>query len=131
MRFDPLPAAASTPTEAAILSAEAIVVQFGGLAAISDVSLKVERHEVFGLIGPNGAGKTTLVNCLTGFQRPSGGRVVLGADDTAGWGPDRFRKHGVARTFQAGRLFKDMTVIENTEVAAVGLGFGRRHAREA
>ena len=114
-----------------VLKADTISVRFHGLAAISDVTLAVRRGEIFGLIGPNGAGKTTLVNCLTGFQRPSAGRIVLGEHDTAGWGPDRFRKHGVARTFQAGRLFKDMTVIENAEVAAVGLGLGRRHAREA
>jgi len=112
------------------LAAESISVRFHGLAAIAGVSIAVKRGEIFGLIGPNGAGKTTLVNCLTGFQRPSSGRVLLGGDDTAGWGADRFRKRGVARTFQAGRLFKDMTVIENTEVAAVGLGLGRRHARE-
>src|ERR1700761_4462696 len=97
------------------LAAEGISVRFHGVAAIADVSLTVKRGEVFGLIGPNGAGKTTLVNCLTGFQRPSEGRVTLGGDDTADWGPDRFRKRDVARTFQAGRLFKDMTVIENTE----------------
>ena len=116
--------------QAAELTAENIVVRFQGLTAISDVSLKVSRHEVFGLIGPNGAGKTTLVNCLTGFQRPSLGRVRLGGDDTTGWTPDRFRKQGVARTFQAGRLFRDMTVAENVEVTALGLGMSRRAAHQ-
>jgi branched-chain amino acid transport system ATP-binding protein len=104
-------------------------VRFQGLAAISDVSLTVQRHEVFGLIGPNGAGKTTLVNCLTGFQRPTEGRAILGGIDTAGWPTTRFREHGVARTFQAGRLFKDMTVTENVEVTAAGLGLSLRGAR--
>ncbi len=116
--------------QGAELSAVGIVVQFQGLLAISDVSLKVERHEVFGLIGPNGAGKTTLVNCLTGFQRPSAGRVLLAGEDTTGWSPDQFRKRGIARTFQAGRLFRDMTVAENVEVTALGLGMSRRGARE-
>jgi branched-chain amino acid transport system ATP-binding protein len=116
--------------QAAELVAERIVVQFQGLMAISDVSLKVERHEIFGLIGPNGAGKTTLVNCLTGFQRPTTGRVLLAGADTTGWRPDKFRKQGIARTFQAGRLFRDMTVAENVEVTALGLGMSRRAAHE-
>ncbi|MBN9509455.1 MAG: ABC transporter ATP-binding protein [Alphaproteobacteria bacterium] len=114
--------------QAAELTAEGIVVRFQGLTAISDVSLECKRHQVFGLIGPNGAGKTTLVNCLTGFQRPTSGRVRLGGEDTTGWTPDRFRKNGVARTFQAGRLFRDMTVAENVEVTALGLGMSRRAA---
>jgi branched-chain amino acid transport system ATP-binding protein len=116
-------------TNAAELGADKLSVRFQGLAAISDVSLTVQRHEVFGLIGPNGAGKTTLVNCLTGFQRPTEGRVMLGGVDTAGWPATRFREHGVARTFQAGRLFKDMTVTENVEVTAAGLGLSLRGAR--
>jgi len=116
--------------QAAELTAEGIVVRFQGLTAISDVSLKVMRHEVFGLIGPNGAGKTTLVNCLTGFQQPTSGRVRLGGNDTTGWKPDRFRKNGIARTFQGGRLFRDMTVAENVEVTALGLGMSRRAAHQ-
>ncbi len=111
------------------LTAEKVGVRFQSLAAVSDVTLTVRRGEIFGLIGPNGAGKTTLVNCLTGFQSPTGGRVLLDDRDTAGWGPDHFRKAGVARTFQAGRLFKDMTVVENVEVTGVGMGLSRREAR--
>ncbi|MGE3335436.1 MAG: ABC transporter ATP-binding protein [Rhodospirillaceae bacterium] len=111
------------------LRAEDIGVRFQSLAALTDINLTLQRGEIFGLIGPNGAGKTTLVNCLTGFQRSSSGRVVLGERDTAGWGPDHFRKAGIARTFQAGRLFKDMSVIENVEVAGVGMGLSRREAR--
>ncbi|EWY37762.1 branched-chain amino acid ABC transporter ATP-binding protein [Skermanella stibiiresistens SB22] len=114
---------------AAELRAEHLTVRFQGLAAISDVSLQVERHQVFGLIGPNGAGKTTLVNCLTGFQRPTEGRVLAGRTDTAGWSPTEFRRNGIARTFQAGRLFTDMTVVENAEVTGVSLGLSRRAAR--
>jgi branched-chain amino acid transport system ATP-binding protein len=117
------------PTDAAELTAQDVVVHFGGLAAIADVSLTVGRHEVFGLIGPNGAGKTTLVNCLTGFQAPTSGRVLLAREETMGWKPERFRKAGIGRTFQAGRLFREMTVTENVEVSGVGLGLGRRQAR--
>jgi len=118
--------AVAAHTDAAELTAEALTVRFQGLAAVSDVSLTVGRHEVFGLIGPNGAGKTTLVNCLTGFQAPTEGRVLIGRESTAGWSPMRFREQGVARTFQAGRLFKEMSVLENVEITAVGLGLRRR-----
>jgi len=110
------------------LSADAVEVRFGGLAAMSGVSLSVRRGEVFGLIGPNGAGKTTLVNCLTGFQRPTAGCIRLDRTDVTGWRPERLRKAGVARSFQAGRLFRDMTVLDNVEVTAVGMGLGRRQA---
>lgn len=123
-----LPSGVEQP-QAAELSADRVAVRFQGLAAISDVSLTINRREIFGLIGPNGAGKTTLVNCLTGFQQPMSGRVLLARRDTAGWGPERFRKAGVARTFQAGRLFKQMSVLDNVEVAGVGLGLNRHQAR--
>ncbi len=113
---------------AAELAAEGVSVRFQGLAALSEVNLTLLRGEIVGLIGPNGAGKTTLINCLTGFQRPTTGRVALAREDTAGWNPARFRKAGVARTFQAGRLFRDMTVAENVEVTGVGLGLDRKSA---
>jgi branched-chain amino acid transport system ATP-binding protein len=113
---------------AAELAADDIEVRFGGVTAIANVSLTVERHEIFGLIGPNGAGKTTLVNCLTGFQAPTSGRVLLARVDVTGWPPERLRKVGVARTFQAGRLFREMSVLDNVEVAAVGMGLSRRQA---
>jgi branched-chain amino acid transport system ATP-binding protein len=128
MLFNVLPAAAAAASEAVELRAESIVVQFSGLIAISNVSLTVERRQVFGLIGPNGAGKTTLVNCLTGFQIPTSGRALLGGVDGSGWSPSHFRKAGVARTFQGGRLFRDMTILENVEVTAVGLGLNRRQS---
>jgi branched-chain amino acid transport system ATP-binding protein len=112
-----------------LLHAEAVSVRFGGLDAVADVSLTVGAAEVLGLIGPNGAGKTTLVNCLSGFQRPTEGRVLLDDRVANDWSASRFRFEGVSRTFQAGRLFKEMTVSENVEVAAVGLGLSRRKAR--
>ena len=118
-------------TRATAISAESLEVNFGGLVAIAGVSLTVRRGEVFGLIGPNGAGKTTLVNCLTGFQKPTAGRVRLDDGDVTGWPPERMRRAGVARSFQAGRLFRDMTVLDNVEVTGVGLGQSRRHAATA
>jgi branched-chain amino acid transport system ATP-binding protein len=123
--------AATPQTGVDELSADALEVSFGGLAAILGVNLTVRRGEIFGLIGPNGAGKTTLVNCLTGFQKPTSGRIRLDRIDVTGWRPERLRKAGVARSFQAGRLFRDMTVLDNVEVTAVGLGLARRQAAAA
>ncbi|WP_321954204.1 ABC transporter ATP-binding protein [Paraburkholderia bannensis] len=103
-------------------------MRFQGLSAISDVSIEVQRHEVVGLIGPNGAGKTTLVNVLTGFQRPTEGTVELGDHRFDGHAPSEFRRKGVARTFQAGRLFRDLSVFENVEVAGLGVGLSRKES---
>jgi branched-chain amino acid transport system ATP-binding protein len=111
-----------------VLTAANVTVRFEGLTAIGDVSLEMISGEILGLIGPNGAGKTTLVNVLSGFQVPGQGKVLLDGHDTAGWPAHRFRRRGIARTFQAGRLFRDMTVLENVEAAAVNLGLSRRQA---
>jgi branched-chain amino acid transport system ATP-binding protein len=93
------------------------------------VSLELERHEVVGLIGPNGAGKTTLVNLLTGFDFPSSGSIELEERDITAWPPHRRGRAGLARTFQHGRLFRGLSVRENVEVAALGVGAGEREAR--
>jgi branched-chain amino acid transport system ATP-binding protein len=121
-------AQAGRPDGAEVLAAEAVTVRFGGLTAIEDVSLTLARHEVLGLIGPNGAGKTTFVNVLTGFQRPTAGRVLLAAEDVTGWPAHRLGRAGLARTFQGVRLFRGLSVIENVEAAAVGSGLKRREA---
>ncbi|KPM64408.1 ABC transporter ATP-binding protein, partial [Pseudomonas putida] len=130
-----------------ILSVDNLMMQFGGIKALSDVSLKVKRNQIFALIGPNGAGKTTVFNCLTGFYKASGGRIELNvrgshtnviqllgerfqaADFVS---PARFanrmyykmfggthlvNRAGLARTFQNIRLFKEMSVVENLLVA--------------
>jgi branched-chain amino acid transport system ATP-binding protein len=110
------------------LSAERVSVSFEGLKALSNVSLDVPREKVTGLIGPNGAGKTTLVNVLTGFQAPTEGRILLDGKEIGGTPPHRIRRLGVARTFQSGRLFADLSVIDNLEVTGVGLGLSRRDA---
>ena len=103
-------------------------VHFEGLAAIEGVSFALRCDDIFGLIGPNGAGKTTLVNVISGFQRPTRGRVMMDGKDITDWPPHRRGTHGLVRTFQAVRLFRGMTVLENLEVAAVGAGLGRRAA---
>jgi branched-chain amino acid transport system ATP-binding protein len=102
---------------------------FDGVLALEDVNLQLERHEVVGLIGPNGAGKTTLVNVLTGFDAPTDGSVELEGRDVTGWPPHRLGRNGLARTFQHGHLFRDLTVRENVEVAALGVGARAGEAR--
>lgn len=114
------------------LALERAGVAFGGFQALSDVTLSVAPGQVVGLIGPNGAGKTTCVNVLTGFQRPTLGRVTLGGRDVSGLAAHRLRRAGVARTFQAGRLFGGLDVLDNLAVTGVGLGLRRAAAeREA
>ena len=116
------------------LEATDVSVEFEGLSALENVSLRLPRRELLGLIGPNGAGKTTLVNVLTGFQAPNAGRVVMDGQDVTGYPPHRLAKKGLARTFQGARLFSHLPVSENLEVAAVGsgltLGQARRRCRE-
>ena len=111
-----------------------VTVRFHGITAIDGVSLALAPGDIRGLIGPNGAGKTTLVNVLSGLETPSQGQVTLDDRPTQGWPPHRFRRSGVARSFQAGRLFRELTVAEHVIVPAVNLGFSRRqavaHARE-
>jgi branched-chain amino acid transport system ATP-binding protein len=102
---------------------------FTGVRALVDVSLELHRHEVVGLIGPNGAGKSTLVNVLSGFDVPTSGRVALGDVDVTGWSPHRRGRAGIARTFQHGRSFRGLTVRENVELAALGVGARARAAR--
>ncbi|MGD9538702.1 MAG: ABC transporter ATP-binding protein [Alphaproteobacteria bacterium] len=110
------------------LQAIDVTVRFGGLTAVDTVNETLHRHEILGLIGPNGAGKTTFVNALTGFQEPTSGQVKLGERVISGLTPHWIRRHGVARSFQAGRLFRDLPVSENVEVAAVSMGLSRRTA---
>jgi branched-chain amino acid transport system ATP-binding protein len=110
------------------LVAHDVSVQFEGLKALSEVTLAVPRGRITGLIGPNGAGKTTLINVLTGFQSASTGRVELEREAVNGIAAHKLRRMGVARTFQSGRLFRDLPVIDNLEVTGVGLGQKRRDA---
>lgn len=110
------------------LSAENVSVAFAGLKALSSVTLDIKPGQISGLIGPNGAGKTTLVNVLTGFQLPTDGAVMLNGQPLGKLKPHQVRRRGIARTFQGGRLFRDLAVIDNLEVTGVGLGMSRRAA---
>jgi branched-chain amino acid transport system ATP-binding protein len=97
----------------AMLEVHDLVKTFGGLIALSHCSLQVRRGTITGLIGPNGAGKTTLFNVLTGFAKPDSGQVLLKGQDITGLAPHRIFRHGICRTFQIPREFRDMTVLEN------------------
>ncbi len=110
------------------LAARDVSVQFEGLKALSDVTLAVSRGRITGLIGPNGAGKTTLINVLTGFQPAGTGTVELEGEPVNGIATHKLRRKGVARTFQSGRLFRDLLVVDNLEVTGVGLGQTRHDA---
>ncbi|KGE19067.1 ABC transporter ATP-binding protein [Paenibacillus wynnii] len=90
---------------------------FGGLKALSEVSLHIDKGELIGLIGPNGAGKTTLFNLLTGVYPPSSGTIVLNNQSVGGMKPFRINRKGAARTFQNIRLFTAMTVLDNVKIA--------------
>jgi branched-chain amino acid transport system ATP-binding protein len=96
--------------------------------ALDDVTLSLERGEVVGLIGPNGAGKSTLVNVLSGFDRPSSGSVELDGRDVTGWPAHRRGRRGLARTFQHSHSFSALSVRENVEVSALGVGASPRAA---
>ena len=113
----------------ATLRASAVSRSFAGVRALNEVTLELHRHEVVGLIGPNGAGKSTLVNLLSGFDRPTGGSVELEDRDVTGWSPQRRGRAGIARTFQHSRSFRGLTVRENVEVAALGVGARTAAAR--
>ncbi len=112
------------------LRAAAVSRFFAGVHALRGVTLELRRHEVLGLIGPNGAGKTTLVNVLSGFDFPSAGSVELGGRDITSWSPHRRGRSGLARTFQHSRSFRELSVRENVEVAALGSGVRPRAARQ-
>ena len=119
---------AATDGPGDLLRASSVSRSFAGVRALQDVSLEVRRHEVVGLIGPNGAGKSTLVNVLSGFDRPDDGAVELGGRDVTGWNASRRARAGLARTFQHSRAFPSLSVRENVEVAALGIGAGPREA---
>ncbi|MCI2810990.1 ABC transporter ATP-binding protein [Eoetvoesiella caeni] len=128
-QLEPAVSVSAKPSTPALLRVEGVSVQFGALAAISDINLGMSTGEVLGLIGPNGAGKTTLVNCISGFLNPTKGSISLNDKPVGKWSPEQARKLGVARTFQGGRLFGALTVLENVEVAGLGLGMSRSQAR--
>jgi branched-chain amino acid transport system ATP-binding protein len=90
-------------------------IAFGGLKAVDNFNIQIEKGQLYGLIGPNGAGKTTVFNLLTGVYKPDNGQILLDGQNIAGKSTIEINKAGIARTFQNIRLFKDLTVMENVK----------------
>ena len=104
-------------TSSACLSVNDLALNFGGLRAVDGVSFSIETGAIHGLIGPNGAGKTTIFNCVTGFYRPSSGRIRFLEHDITHRRPDQVARLGIARTFQNVQLFPSLSVLDNVLVA--------------
>lgn len=104
-----------------ILEVRNLTKKFGGLIAVRNVSLALEKGDVLGLIGPNGAGKTTLINVVSGIYRPDGGRIYFKGSRIDGLEPYKIARRGLCRTFQIPKLFDKMTVIENLLVPAYAI----------
>jgi branched-chain amino acid transport system ATP-binding protein len=117
------------PADADRLVCQEVTVAFAGLRALSQVSLTLGRAEIVGLIGPNGAGKTTLVNALSGFAPIDHGSILMGGTEISHLTPERRAHLGLARTFQHGRLFGDLSARENVELGAIAVGSSAREAR--
>ncbi|MEE1197127.1 MAG: ABC transporter ATP-binding protein [Lachnospiraceae bacterium] len=99
-----------------MLDVKGLSISFGGLKAVNEFDICIEKEQLYGLIGPNGAGKTTVFNLLTGVYKPTAGKILLDGQDITGKSIIEINKGGIARTFQNIRLFKELTVIENVKV---------------
>lgn len=100
----------------ALLEVTNLGIAFGGLQAVSQLDMKIEKGHLYGLIGPNGAGKTTVFNMLTGVYKPTEGDIILDGKNVTGKNSEKICKAGVARTFQNIRLFDQLTVLDNVKV---------------
>ena len=100
----------------ALLEVKSLGISFGGLRAVDDFNLKIEKGQFYGLIGPNGAGKTTVFNMLTGVYKPTDGSIFLDGENITGKKTIDINKHGIARTFQNIRLFHQQSVIDNVKI---------------
>ena len=101
----------------ALLEVKDLCITFGGLHAVEDFNLSIEKGQLYGLIGPNGAGKTTVFNLLTGVYKPTRGSIVLDGNDITGHRTEEINRDGIARTFQNIRLFHQLSVLDNVKTA--------------
>jgi len=116
---------------APILEIRSVVKRFGGVAAVSGVSLSLEPGRIYGLIGPNGSGKTTLFNCITGVDQADEGEIIFKGRRIDGLKPHRIFHLGMGRTFQVIRVFPELTALENLlVVTTAGYEEARRRAEE-
>ena len=99
----------------AVLETKNLSISFGGLKAVDNFNLKIEKGQLYGLIGPNGAGKTTVFNLLTGVYKPTQGTILLDGEDITGKKTIDINKAGIARTFQNIRLFNNLSVLDNVK----------------
>jgi branched-chain amino acid transport system ATP-binding protein len=111
-------------SRAAVLATQGLCRNFGGLAAVRDVSIALHHGELHAVIGPNGAGKTTLVNMLSGMLAPSGGRILLEGRDVAGEPVWRMSQLGIGRSFQKTNVFLPLSVLENVRLAVQAVEVG-------
>ena len=100
-----------------LLKVNNITMQFGGLTAVKEFNMELNKGEIVALIGPNGAGKTTAFNMITGVYKPTRGSIDFNGTNITGLRPDQITKLGIARTFQNIRLFKDLSVLDNVLIA--------------
>lgn len=100
----------------ALLEVNYLGVSFGGLRAVDEFHISIEKGRLYGLIGPNGAGKTTVFNLLTGVYKPTDGNIILDGENITGKSTIEINKAGIARTFQNIRLFKELSVIDNVKI---------------
>jgi ABC-type branched-subunit amino acid transport system ATPase component/ABC-type branched-subunit amino acid transport system permease subunit len=126
----PPPAVVAADGNGSALQVDHLTVRYGGVVAVSDVSLRVEPGQIVGLIGPNGAGKTSVIDAVTGFA-PAAGSVELAGRSLTGLAPHTRVRAGLARTFQSLELYDDLSVEENVSVAAVGGREAERRAKVA
>jgi branched-chain amino acid transport system ATP-binding protein len=103
---------------ASLLSLRGLTRRFGGLTAVDGIDLDLAKGQLVSIIGPNGAGKTTLFNLVTGLDRPDAGEVRLDGETITGFSPERLAAKGIARTFQLGRVFGNLSVMENVLIGA-------------
>ena len=99
----------------ALLEVKGLSINFGGLRAVDEFNIKIEKGELYGLIGPNGAGKTTVFNLLTGVYKPTAGTILLDGKNITGKNTIQINRAGIARTFQNIRLFKELSVLDNVK----------------
>jgi branched-chain amino acid transport system ATP-binding protein/branched-chain amino acid transport system permease protein len=111
-------------SQGALLTIEGVNLSFGGVAALADVSLTVDRRSIHAVIGPNGAGKTSLLNVLSGFYAPAAGEIRLDGQSTVGLPPYAVARRGIARTFQTAQVFSGLSAVENVTVGVAGPRLG-------